>query len=236
MGKQEESANEVARATISGGTSTSMKSENLWPNYYDIVILPPPAIRDHAIELSRKLERYGGKFVLATESFLPHISLYHIPVQPQRFEAFCNTVRDIASRSAGGVLRLVSIDMPVLMTDKPDWLILLHEHMVGRTVTFLDREYGAAKTWNIDYLPAELTTAARRYLVAFGSPLINEVFRPHITLTSFEDKNVAKVIPPLDCKPLSFDVDSVSICELGPSHSCQRTLATYPLMSGKKAL
>jgi len=201
----------------------------LWQNYFDIVILPPPALQDHAIALSKQLKPYGAKFVLGKQRFLPHISLYHIPVRPEHFAEFSKAVREIASRHAGGRLRLTSVDMPVLMTDKPAWLNRLHLQLVDRTCAFLDREYGVEKTWNTAYLPKELAGPARRYLKEYGSPLINEVFRPHITLTSFKRKNANRKIPSLDLDPLSFTVDAVTICELGPSHSCQRIIATFAL-------
>ena len=206
-----------------------MSDELLWPNYYDIVILPPPDVQEHAIALSKVLEPYGSRFVLGIERFIPHISLYHIPVSAERFETFAKTVQDVASGNSGGKLRLVSLEMPVLVTDKPDWLTALHQEIVGRTGEFLDRQYGVESTWHTDYLPRGLVEPARRYLQQFGSPLINEVFRPHITLTSFEDRDVLRSIPSIGFEPLTFDVGEISICELGPSHSCQRTIATYPL-------
>jgi hypothetical protein len=49
-------------------------------------------------------------------------------------------------------------------------------------------------------------------------------FRPHVMLTSFEDKSVIDRIPPLPFKAMSFRVDTIHICELGLSHSCQRVV------------
>jgi hypothetical protein len=206
-----------------------LSETNLWRNYFDIVILPPAEVRDHSIALSKQLEAYGGKFVLGTSRFLPHISLYHIPVRPDLFLQFAKTVEDVAGRNPGGTLRLVSVEMPVLMTDKPGWLSRLHLEIVESTKEFLDRSYGVDDMWRTDYLPAELADAARQNLEEFGSPLIDAVFRPHITLTSFGDHATAQRIPPLSFAPLSFVTDSISICELGPSHSCQNIVETYPL-------
>src|SRR5262245_59901987 len=61
----------------------SMVESIRWPNYFDVVILPSAAVRDHSIALSRKLQKYGAKFVLGRRRYLPHISLYHIPVKPE---------------------------------------------------------------------------------------------------------------------------------------------------------
>jgi hypothetical protein len=55
-----------------------MSSRGIWSDYFDVVILPPPAVRDQAIALSRQLKKYGGRFVLGKTRFLPHISSAHI--------------------------------------------------------------------------------------------------------------------------------------------------------------
>jgi hypothetical protein len=200
---------------------------SLWRNYYDIVILPPPEVVEHAIALSKQLERYGGKFVLGKRRFLPHVSLYHIPVRPERFAEFCKVVRRVVSQHRGGMLQLKSVEMPVVMTTKPKWLERLHLDLVESTSPFLDREYGVEKTWSTEYLPAKLRRPAQRYLEKFGSPMIAEVFRPHITLTSFKDKSVKP--PRLEFEKLAFEVHEVTICQLGVSHTCHRKLATHDL-------
>jgi 2'-5' RNA ligase len=202
---------------------------DIWRNYFDVVILPPPLVRDHAIALSTELQRYGGKFVLGKRRFMPHISLYHIPVRPENFDAFSQTVKAVAARQTGGDLQLRSIDMPLLMTDKPPWLQKLHMSIVKQTSPYFDWDHGAEETWTNVRVPANLRVRANGYLQKFGSPLIGAAFRPHITLTSFEDKSVAKTVPAPDFERISFHVDEVSICELGPSHSCQRRRFSAPI-------
>jgi 2'-5' RNA ligase len=210
----------------------SVKRSDIWRNYFDVVILPPKAIRDHAIELSRQLAQHGGKFVLGKRRFLPHISLYHIPVQPENFAAFSETVEQVAARHPGGDLRLRSLEVPFLMTDKPKWLKQLHLDIVNQTSKFFDWKYGSATTWKLEYVPPNLRTRAQAYLERFGSPLIDAAFRPHITLTTLETKPATKAVALVAFEPMTFHVDEISICELGTSHSCQRKIATYPLKSG----
>ena len=183
----------------------------------------------HAIALSRQLQSHGGKFVLGDRRFLPHISLYHIPVNPKVCPLFMRAVKRIASRSSGGALRLRSIDMPVLKTDKPRWLIDLQRDVVDNTLEYFDRNWGAEETWDIDKLPLSLRAAGKRHLKKYGSPMMGRVFRPHITLTSFERRPTKDI--PLEVIPLVFDVDEIVICELGPHHTCQRVIARYPLSS-----
>src|SRR5690349_8975882 len=99
-----------------GGSQTQVE---IWTNYFDIVILPPPVVRDYAIELSARLKNYGAKFALGNRRYLPHISLYHIPVLPRDFDEFSTEVKEIAASSTGGALNLHSIKLPLLLTEKP---------------------------------------------------------------------------------------------------------------------
>src|SRR5436305_5494816 len=99
-----------------------MTSTQLWPGYYDVVILPPPEVQEIAIALSRKLFRAGGQWRLGNRDFLPHISLYHIPVRDEHLAAFFDELQHVADSAIWGDLETTGIDMPVLMVSKPDWL------------------------------------------------------------------------------------------------------------------
>jgi hypothetical protein len=140
-------------------------------------------------------------------------------------------LKSVAATHPGGELKLQKLDWPVIQTDKPDWLRNLHRTIVDNTLEYFNWKHGAEDTWNTDYLPAHLKERARRNLRKYGSPLVGSVFRPHITLTSFEQKSVVSEIPHLKVEPLSFPVGAIAICELGPSHSCQRIVKTFQLGS-----
>src|SRR5262249_280571 len=154
----------------------------------DIVILPPPEIVDYVIALSKMLQHYSAKFVLGKRQYIPHISLYHIPVSSEKFADFSTALGSIAAVHSGGALTLRNLEMPVIQTDKPEWLRKLHQNVVKATVPYFDWDYGADDTWSTDYLPVHLRKPARSNLKRYGSPLTGVVFRPHITLTSFADK------------------------------------------------
>jgi 2'-5' RNA ligase len=176
----------------------------LWKNYFDVVILPPSDVRDYAIELSKRLNKYGANFVLGKRRYIPHLSLHHIPVAPENFQPFCDAVKEITAAFAGGEVRLKNIETPLLMTENPSWLRKLHREVVRKTNPYFDPEHEA--------------------------PLRGMPFKPHITLTSFDDKNVVDGIPPLTFKAASFRVDAIHICELGPSHTCHRIVARFPVL------
>jgi hypothetical protein len=196
----------------------------IWQNYFDIVILPPPRVRDYSIALSKQLAVQGAKFVLGKTRYLPHISLYHIPVRPEQFDDFVEQVKDIVTNCEGGELTLTAIKLPLLLTDKPLWFEKLHLRIINETTRFFDWKYGAEDFWNPLSVPAHLRDQAARNLEQYGSLLVGSEFSPHITLTSFEDKTIADRISVPTLERMRFSVDAIHICQLGPSHSCQRII------------
>jgi 2'-5' RNA ligase len=205
-----------------------VKPAVLWPGYYDVVIIPPEAVLAYAIEISSRLHRLGGKWKLGRRSFLPHVSLYHIPVRKTDFDSFRKEVRQIASETSPRALQLVGFDMPVLKVSKPAWFDDLHRRLIRRTVRFFDRGYRAEGAWGLDFFSGRRRQFAERYLETYGTPMFGMNFRPHITLTSFKGKE-----PPaefvIEVTPLKFTPDHLAICELGESHSCQRVIERFAL-------
>jgi len=119
------------------------------------VILPPAPVRDYAIALSRQLKKYGGKFVLGKRQYLPHLSLYHIAVRPENFEALTREVGDIQADLKKGELKLRGVEVPLLLTEKPSWLERLHVTLVERTVKLFDWDSGAQDSWRVDGVRAQ---------------------------------------------------------------------------------
>src|SRR3954470_824549 len=136
----------------------------VWPGYYDVVILPPAPVRDHAIQLSQKLYRMGGLWRLGKRAFLPHVSLYHIPVRDEEFEPFLNELQLIVNSTRWGSLETTAFDMPVMMVSKPEWLRKLHHRIVRRTVRFLNRKYAVEKTWSLERFSRRRLELAKKYL------------------------------------------------------------------------
>jgi len=196
------------------------QSPILWPGYYDVVILPSPPIRDHAIELSEKLQRIGGLWRLGKRAFLPHISLYHIPVAADALDPFLNELQVIVNTAKWGDLHTTALDMPVMMITKPDWLRNLHHRIVNRTARFRNRSYDVEKTWSLARFSGRRLEFAKKYLRQYGSPMVGMNFRPHITLSSF--KGNEPECSDLQVRQMSFRPDRLYICELGQSHTCHQ--------------
>jgi hypothetical protein len=198
-----------------------MKRESLlWPRYYDVVVLPPPPVRDMTIRLSQKLYKTGGQWKLGKVSFLPHISIYHIPILQKDFEPFTRRLQQIVDSAAWGTLETTGFDLPVVTVSRPKWLLDLNRRVVRETVGFFDRTYGAEKMWRLHRFKEHQLQMAEKYLRDFGTPMFGVNFQPHMTLTSFNGAEPSNIL--LDVPRMEFAVDRLHICELGISHSCQR--------------
>ena len=203
----------------------------LWPGYYDVVILPPAPVRDHALELSEALHRMGGHWRLGKRAYLPHISLYHVPVRAEDLDAFLNELQLIVNTTRWGSLETRAFDMPVMTVSKPDWLKRLQERVVRRTVRYWDHTFPVAKTWSLERFSGRRLEFAKKYLREFGTPLHGMNFRPHITLTSF--KGSEPLDSDLHVRRITFRADRLHVCELGQSHTCHRIIREIPLPTGE---
>lgn len=203
----------------------AMKNPKIWENYYDVVILPSKEVSDYAIKLSSQLHKYGTLWVLGKKSFIPHISLYQIPVKPKDFNDFVNELETIAKGFRAGKLRVEKLKLwkphrsVCMYTDKPEWIKKLYLKIIKKTLKYFAWNYGLEETWNVAKQSKLLTKNFKKY----GTPMFGRYFMPHITLGVFrDDKDIIKAFSELRLKKYTFEVKSIFVCELGENHSCQR--------------
>lgn len=198
----------------------------IWKNYFDIVILPSELISNYAIGLSKKLSKRGTKWVLGKNSFIPHVSLYHIAVKPKKFKAFVAEIRRTIKNFSPGYLHTTVIEPNLLMFDKPEWIKSLYLKVIKKTLKYYDWDYGTDGSWSLDDFPKRMRRTGARFIKKYGTPIMGANFRPHITLTSF--KNESQNLRIKRAKKFKFKPDFLYICELGPSRSCQRIVEKIP--------
>ncbi|MBI4085733.1 MAG: hypothetical protein HY433_00590 [Candidatus Liptonbacteria bacterium] len=194
--------------------------KQVWKNYFDIVILPPKEVSDYARKLSKEFSIYGTEWTLGENSFIPHISLYHIAVKPKNFDSFVSEVKRTIKEFKPGNLQTTIIEPTLLMFDKPKWIKTLHITIIKNTLKYYDRDYGTEDFWSLSYLPQKTRKARVRFIKKYGTPAMGSNFRPHVTLTSFKGKTPELKIR--KAKLFRFKPRYLYVCELGPSHSCQR--------------
>ena len=197
----------------------------VYKNYFIVVILPPKEIRDYAISLSKGLYKHNSKWVLGKESFLPHISLYHISVKPKDFDDFVLELEKLVKGFKAGKLKINDLMLwkphlsVLLMTDKPEWAKKLYLKVIRRTLKYFDWDYEIEKLWHID----KLSKLMQKNIKKYGTPMIGRYFIPHITLGAFRnEKDMVKGFNKLKLKKYNFRPNSIYICELGEGYSCQK--------------
>lgn len=200
--------------------------KKIWKNYFDIVILPPREVADYAIRLSRKLSRYGTKWTLGKNSFIPHISLYHIAVRQEKFGAFVFEIQKAIKNTRPGYLTTTAIEPNSLIFDKPAWVQELYLKVIKKTLKYYDWDYGTDDYWPMDRFPRRMQKVGVRFMKKYGTPMVGSNFRPHVTLTSFAGNTPR--IKTKKAKIFKFKPTHIYICELGPSHSCQRIVRKIP--------
>lgn len=194
--------------------------KKIWKNYFDIVILPPKDVSDYARKLSKNLSNYGTNWVLGKNSFIPHISLYHIPVKPKNFKPFVAEICRTIENFTPGYLRTTIVEPNFIMFDKPFWLNKLYLNIIKNTLKYFDREYHIEKYWHLDTFPRQMRKTGARFLKKYGTPMAGFNFKPHVTLATFKDSSPN--LPIKKAKFFKFKPKYLFICELGPSHTCQR--------------
>lgn len=202
-------------------------------DYYDIVILPPAPVRDYAIRVSKQLYHSGAKWKLGRRTFLPHISLYHIKIKPKNFQKCMDVLRNLTLRTAAhtiatGTVRTYSnfgYDIPCT---RPQWLYTFHKKIIKNLSPFFDHA-GSDHLWKrYPWYTKTMDSLLKRY----GSPVVGTAFHPHITLAVFADASLAESVQrhalPRPRK-FRFVPQTVSVCAIGPSHSCQKIVDSFPL-------
>ncbi|MBI4085836.1 MAG: 2'-5' RNA ligase family protein [Candidatus Liptonbacteria bacterium] len=202
----------------------------IWPGFYDIIILPPEPIQRQAIKLSAWLHENGSPWKLGAEEFLPHLSLYHLPVRPEKFREFTGALDDVVCGFRGGDLRLTGVSVRrihravFLTTDKPKWLSDLHLLVIKALRHFFDE----ARREEIRTRWGKMTPGMRNGFRSYGTPMTQVNFVPHLTLGTFrwedEEEKFEEGLRGLKAKPEKFHVDRVHVGRVGTGFSCQEVI------------
>jgi 2'-5' RNA ligase len=199
----------------------------IYKNYFDIVILPTKEIRDYSITLSKQLHKHGSDWTLGRKSFLPHISLYHIPIKQGDFGDFIiGLERTIKGFRAGqlkvkGLMLWKSYRSVLLITDKPKWLKNLYLKIIRRALKCFDWDYGVERLWNADRQPKVM----QKNIKLYGTPMVGRYFIPHITLGVLNnEKDLMKTFNKLKSRKYNFKPTGIYVCKLGRNHTCQKVV------------
>ena len=200
-------------------------NNNLYNNYYDVVILPSPQVRDYSISLSKQLHKYGSTWALGKSKYIPHISLYHIPIKAKDYNSFITNLENVVKGLRVGKLETGYPEMyeiynaVFINVSKPDWLKKLYLKIIKKSYKYLNPNFDLDKAWRTERMPSGMKKNVKKY----ATPMVGHYFKPHITLGFFKDKDqLHSAFDKIKPKKYSFLVDSIFVCTLGPNHTCQK--------------
>lgn len=181
-----------------------------------------------AIEASRRLRRdFGSELILDEERALPHISLYHVAIAPERMEEFERELQRVMERAETGEMEITGLHCYrehgslAIRCSKPRWLERLYLRIIRATDPLRDPDFDNYRAWNADRLSA----GRRSYIERYGTPLVGRFFIPHITIGVVSDRRrLEEAARSIEVERRSFAVDEIAVCEQGEHHTCRRPL------------
>lgn len=195
----------------------------------DVVILPSDELAQRIIALSKKLQTHNSLFTLDGQNFYPHSTLYMTQLKLESLDEISALLADIAA------------NLPPFDLTATNY---------AQAKGYLDLEYRHTKT--LDQLQMAVIEAvnplrdgirekdqtkmleavgfARDNFEKYGYQYVGKLFRPHSTITRFENDKVidTKALP--DHSQFSGQFVKLGLFEMGDNGTCVRELVAFKLM------
>jgi hypothetical protein len=198
------------------------------PLNYNIALIPDADIITSAVAASKKLERYGGTFILDEATYYTHLSLYMTTLKPTELDHVGELLATIAAqtRTAHSVAihysqvdgyvdaeyvrspQLIALQERVITAINP-----IREPLNDKEMRKLQRAKGVMRT-NMEQ---------------FGYPRVGELFRPHVTLTRLPGMTTVEARTLPDPGAFSGQFVGIGLFARGEHGACIEKLAEWPL-------
>jgi len=194
----------------------------------DIVILPTPELTKEAIASSIRLEQYGTLFILQNDTYVPHVSLYMTQLKISSLAKAKELLADIATRTS--TLSLVAtdysqtegyIDADYLRTNEI-------AHLQMRVIDAINPIRDGMREKDKTRMLAA-TGKVRENLKKYGYRGVGELFRPHMTLTRFDDSKAIDTGTLSEPSQFSGQFIKLGLFEMGDNGTCVRKIAEFKL-------
>ncbi len=194
---------------------------------YNVVLIPSEAVGIQAMEMSRMLEGRGGVFVLNGTDVYPHVSLYHVVLDPEKVEEAISALREAFSDLPSAQLKQSgyrSSDRGFVSVgyEKDEYLLGLHQAALQSLEPLWSREILEAET-------NEASSPERQEVFSqSGWDAAEPFFDPHLTFSRLAEPNPG-IVAEMPLQNFSFVSDLVGFFELGEHGICTRCLAIFEL-------
>lgn len=188
----------------------------------DVAVLPPPDVRQRAIELNAALPAEGSHGLQLDENHHPHITLTQAYIRAEELDAVLDRVaevlhgrRPLTIDITGGGHSGSTLWMAVARTPR---LAELHEELM-EALRGYERPGGTPAA----FVDADGRVGDVMWVTGYRLKSSFHAFTPHITLGHGEHA------PAIE--PFSFEATTVAACQLGRFCTCQRILREWELES-----
>ena len=196
---------------------------------YNFAIIPPDVVKERAIEISKRIAKHDSLFILNEKNLHPHISLYHVTLDPKDLPTIIEKSHAILrsrkpfqmTQDSYRITQGVWVDVAYA---KKQNIMDIHTALINATKDFR-LEKGGEKNredWT------DLTEEQKGNILNCGWASSFDLFTPHLTFTKLKEGST-NILTSLPHENLSFLVESIGLFELGDHGTCTNLIAHMPI-------
>lgn len=192
----------------------------------DVAVLPPPEVRQRAIELSAALPAEASHGLRLDEHHHPHITLMQAFIRAEELDAVLDRVAGVLRGRTPVTIGITGVEQIgntlSMAVERTPALVALHEELM-EALRGYERPGGTPAA----FVGADGRVGDVLWVTGYRLKSSFHAFTPHITLGHGEH---APAIA-----PFSFEGTTVAVCQLGRFCTCQRILREWELEGGSSA-
>jgi len=186
----------------------------------DVAVLPPPDVRQQAIQLSAALPVEGSHGLRLDEHHLPHITLMQAFIRAEELDAVLDRMAGVLRGRTPMTIGITGVghngDTLFLTVDRTPELMALHEELM-EALRGYERPGGTPAA----FVGADARVGDILWVTGYRLKSSFHAYEPHITLGHGEHA------PAIE--PFSFEATTIAACQLGRFCTCQRILRGWEL-------
>ena len=186
----------------------------------DVALLPPPDVRQRAIELNAELSAAGPQELQLGEENQPHVTLTQMFIRAEELHAALERVNAVVRSLRPLVVDVIggghSGGTVLMQIERTPRLVELHEELME-----VLRGYERPGGTRAAFVEGDGRVADVMWVTSYRLKSAFHAFTPHITLGHGEQ------VPAIE--PFSFEATTVAACHLGRFCTCRRVLRSWEL-------
>jgi len=194
----------------------------------DVVLLPNTELSAKALSASQSLAQFDSLFTIDNNDFYAHSSLYMLELKTADLDKAVTLLQTIAKQlqPISGVA--TRYDQKERFIDAEYEVTAELSQLQMQVINTLNDVRNGMRAKDKERM-LSATGVALKNFQQYGYKPVGELFRPHITLTRFNDEptNAQSVLP--DVATFSGTFDRLALFEMGDNGTCVRKIAEWNL-------